>query len=167
MSSYNRKGKIIRREPRQRQWAESIKASNITRMEQRNHNEYGGVHQVEQLCWISHRVQLGQRSHCSLLRALKAYSHCGFCLQELFFSGMVSSGGFRLPEEDSPDQQVFDGNGRNLIYHLHRDTPGFLLRDHLSQIDEAVPFSLGASSSAFCYVPYGQAGGYGGRCAPR
>lgn len=101
-----------------------------------------------------------------MLRALEACSHCNFYLQELFFSGMVVQQGFRPPREDNSDERAFDSSGRNLIYHLHRHAPGFLLRDHLSALDEAVPFTVGASSSAFCYVPYGQANGYGGRYVP-
>lgn len=93
------------------------------------------------------------------------FEPCSLCLQELFFSGQVNAASFMLPEEHGYDnEQVIDGSGRNLIYNLYREAPGFLLRNHLSNAEEPFPFAVGASSSSFCYVPYGQSGGYGGRC---
>jgi hypothetical protein len=71
-----------------------------------------------------------------------------------------------MPELYDSSQEIVDKSGRNLMFHLHKEAPGFLLRNHRSNTEEPISIAPGASSSVFCYIPYGNDGGYGGRFAP-
>jgi hypothetical protein len=93
---------------------------------------------------------------CSMLHAV----------QELFFSGAIPQG--TIPPFNNSTQHLgnTDQSGRGTAYTLFRNTPKFLLRNHRTEPELAVPVVQGASSSSFCLVPYGQVGGYGGRFVP-
>lgn len=82
-------------------------------------------------------------------------------MQELFFSGAIGS--FPAYNEAEQRWERKDRSGRATAYLLFRNTTSFLLRNHRSEPELAVPVAQGSSLSAFCLVPYGQAGGYGGR----
>ena len=89
-------------------------------------------------------------------------------MQELFFSGAIPP--HSLPQLNESSRSVYgtDNSGRGTLWLLHRNEPTFLLANHWDDPDRShkgkpVPMPIGASSSHFCYVPYGQAGGYGGR----
>jgi len=56
-----------------------------------------------------------------------------------------------------------DVSGRGTMYLTHRNRTGWVLRNHWEPKDVRVPLNRGASNSVFCFVPYGQSGGYGGR----
>jgi hypothetical protein len=99
-----------------------------------------------------------------LIIYMKPHCHRPSGVQELFFSGTINHDAAYIPE-NATEHSLFDRSGRSIVYQLHKDAPGFLLRNHLSPEDENIPLEQGATSSVFCYVPYGQAGGYGGRWA--
>ena len=86
-------------------------------------------------------------------------------LQELFFSGAIPSSSFPKLNASSGELEHRDVSGRGTLHTLWKHEPGFLVRNHRDPDEQPYSFAAGASASTFCFVPYGQAGGYGARFA--
>ena len=76
----------------------------------------------------------------------------------MFFSGAIPDSTF--PENLGTPEDV---SGRGSMYLLHHTRPGWIIRNHRNKTETPMKLYRGASNSVFCYVPYGQAGGYGAR----
>ena len=98
--------------------------------------------------------------------AVKPQMSVTLSMQELFFCGAIPPK--TIPDVDKSTGKIGnarrDIGGRGSLYALHRGRPGFNIINTWNTSETPVNALKGSLASEFCYIPYGQGGGYGGRC---